>query len=460
MSDLASGDASVDASATLAAEATTIESATPEAAASETAASETAASETAASETAASETAAQEPPPSESAAVGFGTTPPGKPKTRPASQPSSEVTAGKSGKKNKKISPRQRRRRWLVSVLKPLEGKRLPSGKLSAFQVVMLSRALRSQVAQCSFEYDAAKLVAELQRTAGGLNRHIEDKLRDIVLRNEADIREAAEGAWWDELQERASTRLVGIAADHLQRQTDRGGVPATVVMSIDAVGPRTAATTIVAADGRLLHSEDLPCQLSSAPRSQAVARMGELIHTHHVDLIVISNGPARRACMVAVGDLIGQSPAKSLRWTLADRSGADAYAGSAVADQEMRSTPRRFRAAAWLAFSVLQPAQALAKVDPLKLRLGSFQRELSDDAMLNTLEDVMISGASRGGVDVNAAPVSWLTRLPGVAAGVAEAIDQSRRSGLFKSRQAIADLEQWESSVDCRQAIPFLRSL
>ena len=364
----------------------------------------------------------------------------------------------KAPKKQKKVSPRQRRRRWLVSVLKPLAGKRFACDKLSAFQVVMLGRALRSQVAECSFEYDATKLVAELQRTAVGLNRHVESVLREIVLANEAVIREAAEAAWWDDLHERASARLVTITADHLRRQVNRGAVEAKVVMAVDAVGPRTAATSIVAADGRLLHKEDLPCQLSSATRSQAVARMGELIHAYHVDLLVISNGPARRATMIALSDLIGQSPEKSVRWTLADRSGADVYASSAVADEEMRSTPRRFRAAAWLAFSVLQPAQALAKVDPLKLRLSSFQRELSDDAMLSSLEDVLVSGASRGGVDANAAPVSWLQRLPGVQEHVAQSIDKARRESLFNSRQSIVDLDEWGEATHSRQAIPFLR--
>ncbi len=373
-------------------------------------------------------------------------------------KPKSSKAESNAPKKQKKISPRQRRRRWLVSILKPLAGKRFPCDKLSAFQIVMLGRALRSQVAECSFEYDAAKLVAELQRTASGINRHVDAMLAEIVLANEAVIREAAEAVWWDDLHERASARLVGITAEHLRRHVNRGAVEAKVVMAIDAVGPRTAATSIVAADGRLLHKEDLPCQLSSATRSQAVARMGELIHAYHVDLLVISNGPARRATMIALGDLIGQSPEKSLRWTLADRSGADAYASSGVADEEMRATPRRFRAAAWLAFSVLQPAQALAKVDPLKLRLSSFQRELSDEAILSSLEDVLVSGASRGGVDVNSAPVSWLQRLPGVQESVAKEIDRSRRESLFASRQAIIDIDQWGEATHSRQAIPFLR--
>ncbi|MFK8114264.1 MAG: S1 RNA-binding domain-containing protein [Rubripirellula sp.] len=375
-----------------------------------------------------------------------------------AAKGSKKKADSKQPKKQKKVSPRQRRRRWLVGVLKPLEGKRLNSDKLSSFQIVMLSRALRSQVAKCSFDYDATKLVAELQRTAGGINRHVEQQLQDAVLSNEAAIREAAEAAWWEDLQERASARLVSITADHLRQQVNRGGVEANVVMAIDAVGPRTAATTIVAADGRVLHGEDIPCQLSAAQRSQAVAKMGELIHTYHVDLVVVSNGPARRATMIALGDLIGQAPDQSVRWTVADRSGADAYAGSAVADQEMRSTPRRFRAAAWLAFSILQPAQALAKVDPLKLRLSSFQRELADEAMLPSLQDVMVSGASRGGVDVNSAPATWLAKLPGMNAEVAAAVDSSRRKSLFSSREMLSALEQWDGSTQSRQAIPFLR--
>jgi transcriptional accessory protein Tex/SPT6 len=313
-------------------------------------------------------------------------------------------------------------------------------------------------VAQCAFEYDAAQLVAEIQHAAMGLSRTHGERIGQIALKHEAKIREAAESVWWDELQEQASTRLVGVAGDQLRQVMNRGGVQARVVLSIDAVGPRTAASTVVSADGRILHCEDLPCQLSAPLRAQAVTRMGELIHTYGIDLIVISNGPARRASMVAVGDLLAQSPEKSLRWTLAERSGADVYAGSLTADQEMRTTPRRFRAAAWLAFSVLRPSHAISKIDPLKLRLVSFQRELADEALSETLNDIMASGASRGGIDVNAAPISWLTRLPGVTQEVAEAIDSHRRKQLFHSRSELRDAITWPSPVHMRQALPFLR--
>ncbi|MEM6470724.1 MAG: S1 RNA-binding domain-containing protein [Planctomycetota bacterium] len=375
----------------------------------------------------------------------------------PDPEPKPEAKAKPAPKKSKKISPRQRRRRWLVSVLKPLEGKRMPATKLSAFQVVMLGRALRSQVAVCAFEYDAAKLVGEIKRTITGLNKNIESMLGDLVMKHEADIREAAETAWWDELHERASARLVTVVADHLRKHVNRGALDAKVVMSIDAVGPKTAATSIVSADGRVLHGEDIPCQLTGNVRSQTVAKMGELIHKFHVDLVVISNGPARRACLIALGDLIGQSPEGTLRWTIAERSGADSYSSSNVANAEMRSTPRRFRAAAWIAFSVLHPSQAYAKVDPLRLRLASFQSELSDDALSIALGHIMSSGASRGGVDANAAPGEWLEQLPGMSPDVAKQLTARRESNLLKSRKELSELP-WNSAVHSRQAFPFLR--
>jgi len=378
-----------------------------------------------------------------------------KPNSNSNSKPQAKA---KEVKQVKKISPRQRRRRWLVSVLQPLAGKEILAQKLTAFQTLMIGRGLRSGVVQCQFVYDTDKLMDQLQRTATGLNESFSARLRMIVGANDALIRETAEAAWWDELLETAATRLVSVAADHLESQINRGGVEAKVVLSIDAMGPRTAAVAIVAADGRLIHTEDIPCQLSAALRSAAVTRVGELIHRFGVDLIVISNGPARRACLVILNELVTQSAPGSVRWTIAERSGADVYAGSELANREMRSTPRRFRSAAWLAFSVLRPSQAVTKVDPMRLRLGSFQRELSEDALWPALRDVMTSGVSRGGVDVNSAPVDWLCQLPGVSLEVATAIDKRRRESLFTSRSEVAELEQWVDPKDTRQAVGFLR--
>ena len=358
----------------------------------------------------------------------------------------------------KKLSPRQRRRRWLIGILEPLVGKQIPIRNLSAFQTIVLSRALRGNLVRCQFVYDANQLIAQLQKTASHFNPAVAERLAAIISTHEAAIREATESQWWAELQEIATAELVDLSARHLDAQLHRGGLEAKTVMAIDAVGPRTSPIAIVAADGRLLHTEDIASQLDNQLRTASVTRLGELIHRFGVDLIVISNGPVRRATMIILGELISQSPADSVRWTIAERSGADAYSGSDLADREMRSTPRRFRAATWLAFSVLKPAWSLSKVNPLRLRLSSAQRELPDDLLAPALRDVMTSAISRGGLDVNSAAVDSLVQLPGMTRAVAQAIDRQRRQSLFTSRDQLLTLSEWPDEMSSRQAIGFLR--
>lgn len=358
----------------------------------------------------------------------------------------------------KKLSPRQRRRRWLIGILQPLVGKQIPIKRMSAFQTIVLSRALRGNLVRCQFVYDANQLVAQLQKTATQINPAMAAMLEKTIADNEAVIRDATETVWWDELQEDAIADLVELTARHLDNQLHRGSLEAKTILAIDAVGPRTSPVAIVSSDGRVLHTEDVPCQLETEFRSGAVTRLGELIHRYGVDLIVVSNGPARRATLVILGELIAQSPEGSIRWTIAERSGADAYSGSEMADREMRTTPRRFRAATWLAFSLLKPAWALAKVNPTRLRLSSAQRELPEDALSPILRDVMASAISRGGLDVNSAPIDALTQLPGITRPVAEAIDRRRRQSLISSRQQISELEEWPDEMSRRQAIGFLR--
>lgn len=358
----------------------------------------------------------------------------------------------------KKLSPRQRRRRWLIGILQPLVGKQIPIRKLSPFQTIVLSRALRGNLVRCQFVYDANQLISQLQKTAASLNSAMSKTLEKTIADHEAAIREATEASWWDELQEGATAELVDLTSRHLDAQLHRGPLEAKTILAIDAVGPRTSPVAIVSADGKVLHTEDIASQLENELRSAAVTRLGELIHRYGVDLIVVSNGPARRASLVILGELIAQSPEGSIRWTLAERSGADAYSGSEIADREMRTTPRRFRAATWLAFSMIKPAWALAKVNPTRLRLSSAQRELPEEVLAPVLRDVMASAISRGGLDVNSAPLDALTQLPGITRGVAEAIDRQRRQTLFTSREQLLELAQWPDDVSCRQAIGFLR--
>ncbi|WP_218934195.1 S1 RNA-binding domain-containing protein [Rosistilla ulvae] len=357
----------------------------------------------------------------------------------------------------KKVSPRQRRRRWLVGVLEPLANKKFAPNKLSAFQILMLARGLRSSVVEASFDYNRGELMQQLQKSVARLNPHFADQLVAATVAAEASLCAAAEEAFWDRQLDYAAERLVDVIADSFRDLVLREPTTARGLIAIDAVGPRTAALAVLDGNGQLLHTEDVPCQLSKTMREQMVTKLGELCHQYHVDKIVISNGPARRNCLIALTELLKQTQAGSLHWTLADRSGADLFASADASDPVLRQTPRRFRAAAWIGMQLLDPISAYTKIDYPRLRLASYQRELDEPALAKSLLSVMTSGIAAKGADLNSDDIGWLTQLPGVTREFAKAIDLRRREELFTSRDQLTELGEL-SEADRRQMVPFLR--
>ncbi|WP_197451964.1 S1 RNA-binding domain-containing protein [Rosistilla carotiformis] len=380
------------------------------------------------------------------------------PKKKKGSKGESKVKQQEAAKRTKKkVSPRQRRRRWLVGVLEGLANKKFAPNKLSAFQILMLARGLRSSVVEASFDYNRGELMQQLQKAAARLNPHISDRLSAAVTDVEAALCAAAEEAFWDRQLDYAAERLVDVIADSFRELVLREPTSARGLIAIDAVGPRTAALAVLDGNGKLLHTEDVPCQLSKTMREQMVTKLGELCHQFHVDKIVISNGPARRNCLIALTELLKQTQTGSLHWTLADRSGADLFASADAIDPVIRQTPRRFRAAAWIGMQLLDPISAYTKIDYPRLRLASYQRELDENSLAKSLLNVMTSGIAAKGADLNGDDIGWLTQLPGVTRDFAKSIDSRRREELFTSRDQLTELGEL-SETDRRQMVPFLR--
>ncbi len=360
-------------------------------------------------------------------------------------------------RETKRMSPRQRRRRWLVGVLKPLAAKTLPPHRLTGFQKLMLLRGERSSVAHPRLVYDRQALVRHLQKVGANFNPSLAKTIRDKIEEVADPLLSIAEQFFWEEQLQRVRSRLVLVAADRFRRDNLRPSLPAKRVLAIDAVGPRSVAVAIVRRSGRIEHTEDIPCQLAGPFRQQMVMRLGELIHKHRVDLLVVSNGPARRAALAALRDLFAQSQPGSLHWTIVDRSGADLFASGPSGDRHMRNLPRRFRAAAWLALHLVKPIDAVAELDPTRLRLCSYQRELPKAELRDALVDLLGGALAGRGADVNADSVGLISQMPGVTSEMASKVDSQRRQQLIGSRAEVGGIEGW-TDTDRRQALPFLR--
>ena len=380
---------------------------------------------------------------------------------QPASVAAPPQGKGKKTKVEVRLTPRQRRRRWLQSMLQPYDGLKKPLHKLSSYQVVMLARGQRTQLIKTTLEYDRAGLVLLATESlvppqhplTAWMDEVASEALGRVVLpRIEQDV--------FAELEDEAHERLLSQAGEHFSSFVTQRPLRGHTILCIDAVGPKLAPVAIICPKGQVLAIEEIACQGGKAETKAAlVTKIGELVHKHRVSLIVLSNGPARRGLMPALAELLDQSTPGSVRFSLIDRTGADAYATTRISSDELGRFSRRHRSAVWLARRIQDSRREIMKIDVARLRLGSYQGELSTDRLRTTLNEVVSATMASDGVDVMFASEAELQRIPGVTSEVAAEIVRLRNQGNLSSRgQLLEALASHWSAQQSRQAIGFLR--
>ena len=363
-------------------------------------------------------------------------------------------------KPDSKLSPRQRRRRWLKSVLESYVKLKKPLDRLSPYQVLMLGRGQRSQLIKLNLDYDIQPMI-HAARECFCTGRHplhhwllevAEEGLRKQILpKLEQDL--------LAEYEESAQQNLLETAVGHLRGLLTQRPIKGRRILAIDAIGPKMAAVAIVDENGEVLHVDEIACNSSRSDIVAAnVSLLGESIHRFKVNLIVLSNGPARRFVVHTVKELLKQS-AGNLSWTMVDRTGADAYCTTRLCLQELPKISRRHRAVVWLARRLQDPLRELLKIDPTRLRLGSYQRELPENLLDSALRNAVSESVAVHGVDVWNATEETLRQVPGVGSKIAKEIVQLRNKDQIASRQQLLDsLRADWPEIQYRQALGFLR--
>lgn len=361
----------------------------------------------------------------------------------------------------KQLSPRQRRRRWLRSILESYARLKKPVGNVTPYQILMLARGLRSQIIQLNFDYDKKPLV-QLCRDALCPGRHplhgflmdvAESALSSFLLpRAHQDVLAI--------LEEYANEELTEAAVSHLQTSLLQRPIVGHRILVIDSIGPKMAAAAIVDADGKVIFTGEVPCNSNRADIvAQNVVLLGQWIHEHRVTLLSLSNGPARRYLIQPIAELLKQSNEGSIYWTMVDRAGADGYCNSRICLAELPSISRRHRAAVWLARRLQDPLKQVLKVDPSRLRLGSYQRELPQADLEIALRDAVSAAISKSGLDIFNSEPEVLQRAPGMTLPAAKAVVEACRSERITNRESLlVVLKEHLSEMQARQAIGFLR--
>jgi len=362
---------------------------------------------------------------------------------------------------DKQLSPRQRRRKWLRSILESYARLKKQLVDLTPYQILMLARGQRSQIIAVNFHYDEKPLI-QVCRESLCPGRHpmhhwllevSEQGLRNFILpRLHQDV--------FTILEEDAHMDLTEAAVVHLQASLLQRPVRGHRILVIDSIGPKMAAVAIVDVDGKVLFTSEIACNSNRADVvAQNVVALGQWVHEHKVTLLALSNGPARRYLIHTVSELMKQSSEGSLYWTMVDRAGADGYCMSRGCLVELPRISRRHRAATWLAWRLQDPLKQILKVDPVRLRLGSYQRELPQRELEAALNDAVSAAITQAGVDVFHTELDTLKRIPGMTSEAAKSVLEACHSEKITNRETLkAVLSEHLSEMQVRQALGFLK--
>ncbi|RMF38935.1 MAG: hypothetical protein D6753_14925, partial [Planctomycetota bacterium] len=375
----------------------------------------------------------------------------------PAGQASKKETAAERAK----LTPRQRRRRWLETALHGLPKKGKPIGKWSAYQHLLIARGWRSQIIRPVLEVDNKRVVRQARDAFVARSHPLVDWF-------ESAVESVMHGGALDRVkhdvlaqcEQEAQDRLLAVTAGQLRRRLAQRPVRGHTILVIDTVGPKNVCAVVIGPAGEVLATSELDCSARPDIVDRNVIHLGELVHRFRVSLVAITNGPARRFMIATLRELMRQSADSGLRWTVADRSAADAYASSPSSHRELSSLGRRVRAAVWAGRALQDPVAELLKVDINRLRLGSYQRELPTEALRDTVRTVLADAVYCSGLDVWRARRDDLVHLPGISQPVANQIHRLAESGQIASRRQLAEqISDWDEKQR-RQAIAALRIL
>jgi uncharacterized protein len=203
----------------------------------------------------------------------------------------------------------------------------------------------------------------------------------------------------------------------------------------------------------------DVPPPPAISPRTEAKAKLEELIHKHQLNVIAIGNGTACRETEELVSELIAER-VPDLAYVIVNEAGASVYSASAIGREEFPQFDAALRGTISIGRRLQDPLSELVKIDPQSIGVGLYQHDIHPRRLKESLEAVIESCVNHVGVDLNTASVPLLRHVSGLNQLAArELVDYRKRQGPFKNREQVQQVPSI-GPVRFVQAAGFLKIL
>ncbi len=189
----------------------------------------------------------------------------------------------------------------------------------------------------------------------------------------------------------------------------------------------------------------------------EAKAEIVALIQRHELDVAAIGEGTAWQETERLISEVISES-CPEFRYAVVSEMGAQAYAGSSLANRELRGLSRPLQTAVALGRQLLDPLAELTKVGLRDLCSPRYVKEVEDSTLEKTLRRAAEECVAEVGPDLNSSPRSVLKYVPGLDSTTAlEVVKYREQNGAFANRSRLREVPKVDEGI-WRGAVGFVK--
>ncbi len=255
--------------------------------------------------------------------------------------------------------------------------------------------------------------------------------------------------------KKKADEEAIRVFADNLRQLLLAAPLGQKNVLAIDPGFRSGCKVAALNRQGKMLHYEAIFPHEPQRQIAKSGATVKQLCEQFEIEAISIGNGTASRETESFVRSL--NLPA-SIQIVVVNESGASVYSASDVAREEFPDYDVTVRGAVSIGRRLMDPLAELVKIDPKSIGVGQYQHDVDQNALKQSLDDVVVSCVNAVGVEVNTASKQLLTYVSGLGPQLAQNIVEYRNTnGPFASRAALRKVPRLGEKA-FEQAAGFLR--
>jgi len=263
-------------------------------------------------------------------------------------------------------------------------------------------------------------------------------------------------------VNERADAEAIDIFCKNLRSLLLMPAAGRVPVLAIEAASKPEVRVAAIDADGTFVEAASIFPGPQDAKPEESAATLQALVEKHNPVAVVVGNGAGSRATDDFVRAFLKQTypdPAvRKIARVVVNESGANIYAGSGIAKEELKDVDAPTRCAVTIGRRFQDPLAEMVKVDPRAVGVGQYQHDVDQRRLRDKLHGVVESCVNYIGVDLNTGSFSMLSYVSGFNRGTARRIVEHRQlHGPFASLAAMKEIPAVNESV-FRQAAGFLR--